>query len=271
MISLSELLQEMRKALSHVMIPALPSGQVPAIPNLNNFKMPIVLPGSQCEGSDKAIALNIDDTSGGVEITICTFLEFELEGEYSDGNFVDGVEEYIKLQIDSGYILKGALSTGIKITVASLTELPLIELDPITAQLYLQSDISGSASLGLFAATISGNALLDGQVSLGYCSSCNGTYLSDDYQQTSENSPFYFSRHVGYALEGGLELSAAGARGLSLDVAKIGIKDDDAFDEIPPSIQLPDIQSLRDSIKFSPQGAVGKSLDMIFYVDLKHS
>ena len=261
MISLSELLQEMREALSQLMIPGLPSGQLPAIPNLNNFELPPVLPGSKCAGNDKTISLDITDESGVLEIAICTFLEFELEGEFSADSFLDGVEEYIKLQIDSGFVLKGAFSTGIKITVASLTELPSIELDPITTQLYLQSDLLGSASFGLFTAAVSGNALLRGQFSLGYCSVCNGTYPSEGYQQAGENSSFYYSRLVGYDLEGGLELSA-GAYGVELDIFrdKIQIQDNDVFDDTPPLIQLPDVQSLRDSIKFSPQGAVGKSL-----------
>ena len=266
LISYSELRFKMREALSNV---TLPEAKLPTVPDINTFQLPPILPGNNCNGNTKAISLDIDDKSGGLDITICTFLEFELNGQVSTNGLLDYLDVSIGFELDSGYVLKGALSTGIKITVTSLEESPLLQLDPIFMQLNMQEGISGSANFGLLKATISGDALLEGQVSLGYCTSCNGTYLSDDYQKADKNSPFYYSRNIAFDVDAGLELSAS-AYGVELDMARdrIRIKDDDAFDEIPPSIQLPDAQSLRDSIKFSPQNAVSKSVCMIFWFEM---
>ena len=239
--------------------PGLTLDELPAVPDLKDFQLPPVQPGNNCNANAKAISLDITDESGVLEIIICTFLEFELEGDFSGDGLLDFLEESLSFELDSKYVLKGALSTGIKITVASLTESPLIELDPIFMQLHSEEDLSGSVSFGLLKPSISGSALLQGQFSLSYCSVCNGIYPSDGYQQAGENSSFYYSRLVGYDLEGGLELSA-GAYGVELDIArdKIQIQDNDMFDDVPPFVQLPDVQSLRDSIKFSPQNAVSK-------------
>ena len=246
----------MKEALSNITSPM----KAPQLPDLNKFETPPILIGNNCNGNDKAISLDIEDVSGSLEITICTFLEFELEGELSAYGLLDELEEYISLELESGYLLKGAFSTGIKITVVSLTESPLIELDPIIAQLYLQSDLLGTATLGLFTATVSGNASLEGQFNLGYCTDCDGTYPSDDYQyqRAGQNSSFYFHRLIGYDLDGGIELSA-GMPGVELGLGvEIGIEDDNIFDDNPPIIQLPDAQSLLDSMKFTPQNAVSK-------------
>ena len=254
MIALSELLHKMKEELTNLSVP----NELPTVPDMENFQLPTVLPSNNCNGNDKAISLDIQDTSGALEITICTFLEYELEGELSADGLLDELDEYISLELDSGFLVKGAFSTGIKLTVVSLTELPLVELDPLTAQLYLQTDFSGTATLGLFEAAVSGNASLEGQLNIGYCPSCNGTYLEDGYQQAGQDSSFYFNRLMGYYLGGGIELSA-GMPGVELDLgAEIGIEDDNIFDDNPSIIQLPDTQSLRDSIKFSPQNAVSK-------------
>ena len=230
----------------------------PSLPDLNNFEPPPALPGNNCNSNVKAISLDINAESDELEILICTFLEFNLEGELSADGLLDELEEYISLELDAGYVLKGAFSTGIKITVASLTESPLIEIDPIMAQLYLQSDLLGTASLGLFEATVSGNAILQGNFSLGYCTACDGTFVSKAYQQVGEDSSFYFSRLIGYDMIAGLELSA-GMPGVELGVdVGIGIKDDDVFDDISPSIKLPNAQFFVDAMKFSPQNAVSK-------------
>jgi hypothetical protein len=250
----------MREALSGVMKPELPEAQLPAVPDLNNFQLPPVLPGNNCNGNDRAISIDIDSSGGGLEVTICTFLDFELAGELSaDGLLAELEESSISLELDAGYILKGALSTGVKVTVTSLTSSPTIELDPILVQLYLQSDLSGSVSLGLFTATASGTASMSGSFSLGYCPDCDGTYPADDYERAGENSTFYFSREVGYDLDGALSLTA-GMQGVEVGAGvTLGISDANVFDEEPPVIVLPNAQSLIDSMKFSPQTAVSKS------------
>lgn len=254
MIALSELLGKMRTALSSVVKPDLSSDELPPVPDLNIFEYS---PGTNCLNNDKAISIDIEkDASGGIEVTICTFLYFEIDGVLSADGLLDELEESISLEIDAGYALKGALSTGIKITVASLTESPSIEFDPIIAQLFLQSDLSGSASLGLFEATLSGNAALQGQFSLAYCTTCNGTYPSDNYTTAAEDSSFYYNRLIGYSLDGALELSS-GMPGVEVGMeVGISIVDDDVFDDVSPLIELPSAQSLLDSMKFSPQAAV---------------
>lgn len=246
----------MRNALSDIMLPDLSPGELPPVPNMTNFEPPHVLSGKNCNENDKSIALEINDAAGLV-IQICTFLDFELEGDLSADGLLEELDEYIELKLDAGYVLKGALSTGVKITITSLTESPVIELDPIIAQLYLQSDLSGLASLGLLTATVSGDASLQGEFKFGYCTSCDGTY-DEGYQRLSETSSFYFSRLLGYDISGELALSA-GMNGVELGVGlELGIADYNIFDDIPATVQLPTAQSLVDSMKFSPQNAVSK-------------
>lgn len=45
---------------------------------------------------------------------------------------------------------------------------------------------------------------------------------------------------------------------------EIGVSDNDVFDETPPVVVLPDVQSLLDSMKLSPQSAVSKSETLSF-------
>lgn len=127
------------------------------------------------------------------------------------------------------------------------------------------SDLSGSVSLGLFTATASGIASMSGSFSLGYCPSCDGTYLADNYERAGENSTFYFSRGIGYDLNGALSLTA-GMPGVEVGAGvTLGISDANVFDEEPPVILLPNAQSLIDSMKFSPQTAVSKSLSIVAF------
>lgn len=171
MIAISELLTELRAALSSVMKPN--ANELPKVPDLTNFQY---TSSGHCFGNDKAISIDISDASGGLEITMCTFLDFEVPGELSAEGILDGLEDVsVSLELDAGYVMKGALSAGVKITVASLSDIQ-IEFDPIIAQLYLETDLTGSLSLGLVTATVTGDALMQGRLSLGYCSSCNGTY-----------------------------------------------------------------------------------------------
>ena len=103
-ISLTELLKEMGGAISSIMSPdEWQSG----VPDLKLFKSPAVLPGNNCVGNDKPLFLDIESGSAGLEITLCVFLAFELEGEFSLDYAVDGLEEFIQLDFDTGYVLKG--------------------------------------------------------------------------------------------------------------------------------------------------------------------
>jgi hypothetical protein len=100
---------------------------------------------------------------------------------------------------------------------------------------------------------------MSGSFSLGYCPDCNGTYHADDYERAGENSTFYFSRKVGYDLDGALSLTA-GMPGVEVGAGvTLGISDANVFDDESPVIVLPNAQSLIDSMKFSPQTAVSKS------------
>lgn len=109
----------MRDGLSSIMIPELPSSQ-PPVPDLKKFQMPPVHPSNNCNGNDKAISLDITEVSDSLEITICTFLEFELKGELSAEGLFDDFEGSITLELNTDYVLKGALSTGVKIKVRRL-------------------------------------------------------------------------------------------------------------------------------------------------------
>lgn len=235
-----------------------------SIPDIGIFKQPALLPGDNCRDNDKPFNLDIQDESS-LEVTLCVFLAFELEGEFSTEGLLDEIEEYITLEFETGYVLKGAFSAGIKITIDSLTSPAQIELDPITTQLYMQADVSGLAGLGLFSASLTGNAELDGELSLGYCPSCNGTYPLNEYQQVSVGSSFYFSRLVGYDMDLALRLFAGVPAGVEFGgTAMIGIQDDDVFDHVSPNITLPDMQFIRDAMKFSPQNAVSKYLAEVY-------
>lgn len=265
MIALSELLHKLRTALSSTMLPDQPSGELPTVPDLNNFELPPTVPGNNCDGNDKAISLDIQNNdSGELEIIICTFLMFEVEGNLNADGLLSELEEHISLELDAGFVLGGAFSAGIKITVASLTDLQ-IELDPVHTQLYLQTELSGSATLGLITADVSGAAGLEGQFSFGYCPSCGGTY-QDGFEQIAEGSSFYLSRLIGYDLDGALELSLDSTSFMpSIDLGigfELGIEDDNVFDDIPPVIELPSAQSLLDSMRFSPEQAVSKFMMM---------
>jgi hypothetical protein len=251
----------MRTALANKTAPSA-INSLPPVPDLEYFQPPPVLPGNNCNGNDKAISLDIINDESGLVFTICTFLDFELEGRLSAEGMFAKFEDSIDLELDGGFVLKGALSTGVRINVTSLAELPTIELDPLLVQLYMQSDVSGAIHLGLLTAAVSGDAALQGEFKLGYCAYCNGTYPTEGYKRAGDTSSFYFSRLVGYSIDGGFEI-VAGMKGIELVRAEIGVSDNDVFDDTPPVLKLPNAQSLWDSMKFSPQHAVGKSKIMI--------
>ena len=107
MIALSELLKKMRDALSSISMPDLPSGEALAVPDLTKFDLPPILPNNNCNGNDKTISLDIIYESSVLEITICTFLEFETIGELSAVGLFDDFEGSITLDLDTEYVLKG--------------------------------------------------------------------------------------------------------------------------------------------------------------------
>ena len=253
----------MRRAVSNSMV----TDELSAIPDMNMFKPPTVLPGNNCNNNDKPFFLDIQEASGtGLEITICVFLAFELERELSTDDLFDEIDAYIELEFDTGFVLKGAFSAGIKMTVFSLTEPMQIELDPMLTQLYVQADASGSASLGLFSASVSGNAELLGEYNIAFCSTCAGEYPEDGYRQASEGSSFYIYRLVGYDLDGELNLYA-GIPGLAVGgTGRIGIEDNNVFDNVSPVITLPEFQVYKDIMKFTPQNAVSKYSAAHFYL-----
>ena len=261
-IVISELLHQMRETVSKIQLPEWASDptahirDIP-IPDVTTFGPPPVHPSSNCYGNHKPISLVITDTVG-IEIQVCTYLAYELNGDLSFDGLFNNLEETIGLETTSGYTLKGALSTGAKIIVTSLDESPVIELDPIIVQLYMQSDLTGTANLGLLTATVSGDASLQGEFKLGYCPDCNGTFPLDGYGQLGDSSSFYLSRYAGYSLDGELVI-ASGIKGSDIDNdASIYIADDDVFDDKAPVVKLTNAKPLIDSMKFSPQNAVSK-------------
>ena len=269
-IALSELFVKMRNELKDVMRPEM-IGEIAKVPDLQVFKSPAVLPSNNCQNNDRPFNLDIQ-YGAGFEITLCVFLAFELEGGLSTDGLLDDIEEYITLEFDTGYVLKGAFSAGIKVTIESLSSPAQIEIDPIIAQLYMQSDVTGSADIGLFGASLSGNAELQGELSLGYCPSCNGTYPSNGFQRAREDSSFYFSRLIGYDMDLALSMFAGVPAGVEFDAtARIGIEDDDVFDDVTPNITLPDVQFIKDSMRFSPQNAVSKFRKSVTSLILLHA
>lgn len=245
----------MREAVQNI---TLTNADQLKMPDLKNFEKPPMLPGNNCNNNIKAIHLDIHETSDALEITICTFLEYEIEGEHSADGLLDELEESIDLRFDSGHVLKGALSMGVKIIVASLTESPVIELDPIILQLQSLNELSGLASLGMFPARLSGNATLQGRFSLSYCPSCDGTHPFDGYERVGEDTSFYSSSLISYDLYGGLTLMA-GIEGAQIGVGlDMGIKDENVFDDDPAVVQLPEARFITEFMKFSPENAVSK-------------
>jgi hypothetical protein len=258
---MSELLIKLRQAVLTAALPELDPNDMPPVPDLNNFELPPVRPGNNCNRNDKAIFVDLNRESGLV-ITICSFLEFEVTGKLSANDlFKLVVDKFIDLKLDSSFTLKGALSTGFRIKVTSIEEWPVIELDPIIAQLDMQSDLSGSVSLGVFGAAVAGDAALRGQLKLGYCEHCEGTYPEEGYTRVADSLPFlYFSRLIGYNLEGRLDMGLSnGMIGVTLAEATLLISDDDVFDDTPPVFVFDGAHALEDIMNFSPQNAISKS------------
>ena len=80
-----------------------------------------------------------------------------------------------------------------------------VALDPIYAQLAIDSDLSGELGLGMIKANLFGIAQLEGSATLSYCPDPCTADVTGLTQVSS--SPFYYQSSVGYDLNGGIEIS----------------------------------------------------------------
>lgn len=253
-ILLSELKNEIITAFKSLTKPdgdAL--NKVPSIPDAAVFN--VGRPSSPiCEGNDKAISIDIDD-SNELKLTFCSLLQFDLSGSFDAGGLLNEFEESLGLSVTGDYDLFGAFTFGCEIIVTPINV--AINFDPITAQLYVDGGLEAIVSFGMIEAVGTASAKLNGEFGLAYCNNCNGDYGDPDYFQTSTNSSFYLKREAGYSVFGGLGIRAE-IPGLEIETGlDFGIEDNNVFDDIKPNVTLPDAQALLDSIKFSPQLAVG--------------
>lgn len=133
-----------------------------------------------------------------------------------------------------------------------------IEFDPISVQLSVDADLMASVGFGLVRATLDGDAELKGSARLVYCPDCSDRAIMSSYQPVGSSS-FYYQREFGYELSGGIGIaSKIPGMGSPVGALRFSIADDNVFDDIPPVIGLPSFKDLLDSIKFTPQRAVGK-------------
>jgi hypothetical protein len=75
-ILLSELLSQIRAALSNATKPNLVPGEIPHVPDMEYFEVAVA---GNCAGNNKALSVDVLDSSGVLNITICSFLELEVE------------------------------------------------------------------------------------------------------------------------------------------------------------------------------------------------
>jgi hypothetical protein len=75
-ILLSELLSQIRAALSNATKPNLVPGELPPVPDMEYFEVAVA---GNCAGNNKALSVDVLDSSGVLNITICSFLELEVE------------------------------------------------------------------------------------------------------------------------------------------------------------------------------------------------
>lgn len=74
--------------------------------------------GAICEGSDRALSIDIDrDGISTLNLTICALLEFELEGPFVSTGLVSAIEDSIQVDISGSFMLKGALMFGARLIV----------------------------------------------------------------------------------------------------------------------------------------------------------
>jgi hypothetical protein len=269
---MSELISQMREAFQSLVKPDLDRNDLPPVPDVNSF---LITQGDACSANNKAIFIDIEEVSNSLVITLCSLLEFDFHGSLDADGLLDSVSDAVTLKVDSTFHLKAALSLGTKITVDvnNLSNVD-VQLDPINAQLLVDSDLHAELGLGLIKADLQGYADLEGVTKLAYCPSpCSPPA---GLSQVG-NSSFYYEGVVSYDIAGGIDISGevmlqytqvlswilinlffvAGIPGITSTTGlEMRIRDNNIFDEIGPSITYPDSQALRDSIKFSPQNAV---------------
>ena len=230
-------------------------GEVPPLPDAEVFN--VIMPtDAYCAGNDRALSVDIDDGNDGLTITLCALLEFDLSGSFDADGLLNEFEDYLGLSVSGDYNLMGAFTFGCQLVVSDSFDVS-IAFDPMTAQLYVDGGLEAVVSFGMIEAVGSASAALTGEFGLLYCNDCDETYSDSDYIQTSTNSSFYRKREAGYSALGGLGIRTE-IPGVSLETGlEFGIADTNVFDNETAIVTLPDAQALRDSLKFSPQMAVG--------------
>ena len=176
-ISLSELKNKIVEAFKSLTKPEEALNKVPPMPDASVFT--VARPdGAICEGNDRAISIEIDD-SEGLKLTFCSLLEFELDGSFDAKDLLNEFEDSLSLSVGGDFTLKGAFTFGAEIHVKSLNDVD-ISFDPITAQLYVDGGLEATVQFGMIEAFGSANAILTGDFGLAYC---NCTDFGDDYTQ----------------------------------------------------------------------------------------
>ena len=252
-ISLSELKKSIRNALQQRLKPNSNSDEIPSMPDASSFEV-TRNETDICAGNDKAISVDIGDGDGqsGLELTLCSLLEFKLPGNFDARDLLDSIEESVDLDATGKFELKGVLSFGARLSVRNgKAEL---DLDPIKVQILVESKLHMSVSLGIIEIGGNADAKLKGIFQVAYCPDCNG--VKSDFVRLSNSSSFYWNRQLGYDLTGSLALGAT-LPGVEVDTGlTVSIKDENVFDNNPPKLKLPDSEALRNSLKFSPTNAL---------------
>ena len=115
-----------------------------------------------------------------------------------------------------------------------------------------------SVGFGLVRATLDGDVELKGNAQLVHCPDCSDAAITSSFQPVGTSS-FYFQRKFGYQLSGSIDvINQIPGMDSQIGAQRLSIADDNVFDDIPPNMTLPSSQDLLDSIKFTPQRAVGK-------------
>lgn len=256
-ILLTQLINKMRSAFQDLVKPGTELNTVPSVPDINTFD--VIRPsGAICEGSDRAIAIDISrDGLSSLNLTICALLEFELEGSYDASGLLSAVEDSLDVEIVGSFQLKGSLMFGAKLMVAKNGGVISvgIDFDPISTELSVMGDLDAKVSLGMIETEGRGQVTLSGRAALAYCPGCNGVHPQASFVAVN-NTSFYFYQLVGFDLDSSIALSAD-VPGIQIDTGlAFSISDDNIFDDNAPLVTPPDMQALRDLIKFSPKNAL---------------
>ena len=256
-ILLTELVNKIRAEFQRLVTPNTPANSTPPIPDTNQFT--VDRPANAiCKGSDRAISIDIDrEGISTLDLTICALLEFELGGSFDASGLLSAVVDSLDVDLSGNFMLKGALMFGARLRVVKNQGGGVnatIDFDPISMELAVKSNLDASASFGMLELKGNGKVGLKGKAELAYCASCSGTYKN--FSRVSNTSSFYFDGLFGYSLSSSIGLSAD-VPGVELDTdLMLSISDDNVFDDIPPSIDKPNAQALRDLLKFSPENAL---------------